>query len=74
MVREGLINRSKRINEVCEPMVIISDGIITLSKSGQLIVKTHGSGTRLSGEHALKGGPNFTRCGALDHVGENFFG
>ena len=70
MVREGLVDYSKSIDEMGEAMIVISNGGITLSESGKLVVDAHGSGSRLNSEHTLKGSLDFARCGALDHIGQ----
>ena len=54
-------------------MEIIGNGGVPFLQSGQLVMNVHGLGSKMRGEHSLKGGPDLEGGGAFDDVGENVF-
>ena len=74
MMRNGLVDGSKSIDQIGESMIVICNRGVSFAECSKLIVNMHRSGARLSGKHPLQSVPDITRSGAFNHISQDVFG
>ena len=74
MMRNGLVDGSKSVDEIRESVIVICNRGVSFAECSKLIVNVHRSGARLSDEHPLQSVPDIARSGAFNHISQNVFG